>query len=444
MATSSEIATPKGSKAAMQAARAHPIDGAWEFDAKAGALSGLRVLDLTSSGEQYCGKMLAQFGADVLLVEPIGGARSRKEGPFLHNTVHPEYSLQFAYFNQGKRGIQINLDTPSGQEVLRALAAQADVLIEAEVPGAMTDRGLDYDALKQLNPRLVMTSITSFGQTGPYAKYAGGDLVAMALGGLLYLGGYPETEPVGIPGNQALLMAAQFAAVATLIAVWDMERDAGNALGQHVDVSVQESVSMALETAVQFAELENTVRVRQGGHQRLAGMGVFPCKDGLVYLMAGGLGGGRFWPTSTEWLVEAGAPGAEALRDPRWLDRAFISTEEAKARFAEVFIPFASTRTKAELYEEAQRRRLPLCPVNTPKDVANSRQLAYRSFFQDTRHPYSGTTLTVPGAPFLMSGTPWDIGHPAPRLGEHNAAVLAALGYDEGTQAAMLTGGITG
>lgn len=410
--------------------------------ATAGALAGIRVLDLTGGTEQYCGKLFAQLGADVLLIEPPCGSRTRREGPFLDDIPHRERSLPFAYFNQGKRGICLDLDQVEGQKVMRKLVAEADLVITSQPADWMRDRSLDHAALSAQRPAIVTTNISPFGEDGPYASYQGDDLVALAMGGLLYLGGYPEQAPVAAYGNQAVLAAAQFAAVASMIALWDAEGQGASAKGQHVDVSIQESVTMALENSVQFVELENTVRKRNAGQQRQAGTGVFPCADGMVYLMAGGIASNRFWGATTEWMVEAGAPGAEQLREACWNDQKYLQTEEAKRIFASVFLPYAARHTKAELYAEGQRRRIPICPVSTPADLMENRQLAYRQFFRQTAHPYTGATLTVPGAPFALSATPWQLGRPAPRLGEHTCEVLREAGYDGEAQQVLLRQGV--
>lgn len=412
-------------------------------DADTRALSGLRVLDLSGSSEQYCGKLFAQMGADVLLIEPPGGSGMRRAGPFLEHRPHFENSLGFAYLNQGKRGICVDLDTPNGQAIVHELARKADLLIETQRPSVAARRGLDYASLARSNPGIVVTSITPFGRTGPYAEYLSEDLIAMALGGLLYLGGYPETEPVGAPGEQAYLAAAQFGAVASLTALWEAGTE-GEALGQHVDVSVQACVVAALENTVQFVDLENTVRTRSGGHQRQAGTGVFPCSDGLIYLMAGGVASNRFWSATTRWLIDAGAPGAAQLNDPCWLDPAYLATDPAKQIFAAVFLPFAARFSKAELYEEGQRRRIPVCPISTTADLLGNRQLIHRHYFVETEHRYSGARLTVPGAPYRLTQTPWQVGNPAPRLGEHTAEVLTELGYDSQAQAVLLRERVTG
>ncbi|HEX2548120.1 MAG TPA: CoA transferase [Ramlibacter sp.] len=407
-----------------------------------GPLQGIRVLDLTQGSEQYCGKLFAQLGADVLLVEPVTGCANRREGPFLDGQAHAERSLAFAYFNQGKRGIALDLEQPQGQEIFRGLAKQADLVLDAERPGRMRARSLSHEALARLQPAIVTTSITPFGEDGPYAHYEGGDLVALAFGGLLSLGGYPGLAPTAPYGNQALLAAAQFAAVASMMAIWEVEGQEGAREGQHVDVSVQESVAMALENAVQFVELENTVRKRNGGEQRQAGTGVFTCSDGMVYLMAGGVASNKFWNATADWLVDVDAPGAAQLREPRWSDTTFLASAEAKRIFAGIFLPYAQQHTKAQLYAEGQRRRIPICPVSTTADLMQNRQLAHRGFFAQTQHPSSGQTLTVPGAPYRLSASPWALGRPAPRLGEHTAEVLSALGYDPDSQAVLLRQGV--
>lgn len=406
-----------------------------------GALSGLKVLDASGWGGQYCGKMFSDLGAEVVLVEPTGGSAVRRDGPFLDNKPHIERSLPFAYFNAGKRSIALDLDRPEGQDIFRGLAAGSDLLIESEKPGVMAARGLDFASLSAIAPQLVMTSITPFGQTGPFAQYEAEDIVALALGGLLYLGGYPETEPIAVYGNQAYLAAAQFAAVASMIALHG-GGGTNQVAGRHIDLSVQECVVLAMENAVQFFDLEGTVRKRNAGHQRQAGMGVFPCADGQVYFMAGGIASNRFWDGSVQWLIDEGVAGAEKLKGAEWKQVAYLVTDEAKALFAEIFTPFCRSRTKAQLYAEGQARRLPICPINTPRDLLDNRQLAYRDYFTSLEHPWSGRSVTVPGSPYQFSETPWRLQGPAPRLGEHTSEILSELQIDPEQQAVLLKAGV--
>ncbi len=394
-----------------------------------GALEGIRVLDLSGASGQYAGKLFAGLGADVLLIEPLDGSPVRRDAPFLDHQPGIDNSLPFQYFNTGKRGLAIDLDRSEGQQLLRRLAAQADLLIESAKPGVMARRGLDATALHQLAPRLTVTSITPFGQSGPYAQYDSEDIVVLALSGMLSLGGYPDVAPTAAYGNQATLAGSLFAAVASMMALWAVEGDA-SARGQHIDVSLQQCAAMGLENAVQFVDLENTVRKRDAGQQRQAGNGVFDCADGQVYLMAGGIASNRFWAASTQWLIDEGVGAAEAFKAPQWNDQTYLLTEEAKQRFGAAFNPFARSRTKAQLYLAAQSRRIPLCPIATPADLLQNRQLASRNYFVDVLHSASGRLLTMPGAPYRLSETPWQVQRPAPRLGEHTDEILRGLGLD--------------
>jgi benzylsuccinate CoA-transferase BbsE subunit len=405
------------------------------------ALTGIRVLDLAGLAGQYCGKQFADLGADVILIEPVTGSPVRREGPFLDDRAHAEFSLQFAYFNAGKRGAAIDLDRREGQHIVRQLAKDADLIIESEKPGLMERRGLSFASLVASNPKLVMTSVTPFGQTGPYANYEAEDIVALALGGLLYLGGYPDTSPIAAYGNQAYLAAAQFASVASMMALLAAD-EGGDSTGRHVDVSIQECVTMGLETAIQFYDLEKTVRKRASGEQIMAGVGVFACADGQIYLMAGGIASTRFWANLVNWMVDEGVDGARQLLEPAWQSHDYLSTPEAKTIFRALFAPFAQRHTKTYLYQTGQSRRIPICPINTPRDILTSRQLESRSFFVSQKHAPSGRMLTVPGAPYQLQETPWRQARPAPRLGEHTSEILAGLGYDAAARAALLKSGV--
>jgi benzylsuccinate CoA-transferase BbsE subunit len=226
-----------------------------------------------------------------------------------------------------------------------------------------------------------------------------------------------------------------FAAVASMVAVMDAEGAGGR--GEHIDVSIQEAVAMALENSVPFYDLEGRVRKRTGLTQRYTGAGLFPCSDGYIYVFVGGLAAIGFWDGFVEWMCEAGAGGAEQLRGARWHERAFRETQEARDIFAEVFAPFASKRKQMELYLEAQERRIPMSPVSTAANVANNPQLQARGFFVDVEHPASGRTLRMPGAPYLLSRTPWRNQRPAPRLGEHNAEIFGEIGVSAAELASL-------
>eukprot|EP01041_Mallomonas_annulata_P018373 gene18373-37278_t len=197
--------------------------------------------------------------------------------------------------------------------------------------------------------------------------------------------------------------------------------------GEHIDVSMQECVVLAMENAVQFYDLEKTVRKRWAGDQRFAGTGVYACSDGHVFLMAGGIGANRFWERTLKWFVEEGMDGVEEFRQPHWQDVKFLESSEAKKLFSSLFLPWAASRTKAQLYHAGQARQIPIAPVNTPADIIYNPQLLSRGHFVDVPQAMEGRALRMPGAPYKLSETPWCIQRPAPRLGQHNQEVWEEL-----------------
>jgi benzylsuccinate CoA-transferase BbsE subunit len=398
------------------------------------ALAGLRVLELASPLGHYCGKMFAELGAEVILVEPPAGAATRGRGPFIGgapgSTGGASHSLSFSYLNTSKRGITLDIGRPEGAGLLRQLAATADLVIESERPGRLDSLQCGYDALSALRPSLVMTSITGFGQDGPYAQFAADDLTGIAAGGFLYLGGYPDSEPIGACGEQAYAGASMFGGVASMIALTQAER---TGQGDHVDVSMQECMVLAMENAVQFFDLEKTVRKRSAGQQRFAGTGVYACADGHVYMMAGGIGANRFWELSLTWFREEQVPGLERLLGEEWTRTDYLASPEAKRIFMEVFGTWALTQPKARLYAEGQRRHVPVAAIQTPADLVASAQLADRGYFIDVPHPARDEPMRMPGAPYQLARTPWALRNPAPALGQDNTAVYAELGI--GTRA---------
>lgn len=389
-----------------------------------GALHGLRVVELTDATGAYAGRLLADLGADVVLVEPPEGCAARRFGPYLHGATHVEQSIFHWWMNASKRSIVVDVSSPHGRQEFARLVRNADLLICSGSPADLAARGIDVNALLAGNPRLVATVITPFGLNGPLRDYRADDLVLLAMGGLLYLAGYPGEHPTAVHGYQSYLAASLFAATGSLVALHAAAR---SGLGQLVDVAIQDCVAQALETAAQNYDLTGKVRTRIGTGQQDAGFGLFPCKDGLVSVVIG-LSGGTgpsSWDAMAQWLADD--PDAAVFKEPCWRDSAYRGTAAAKQRFAGVFMRFARTRTKKELYASGQALGLSVSPIATTQDVANDDQLLARGFFVDVEHPELARTIPYPGPPYRLSRTPARIRRRAPMLGEHAVEIRAEM-----------------
>lgn len=386
-----------------------------------GAFSRVRVVEIGGLETLYAGKLLADQGADVILVEPEGGHPSRRLPPYAPDALDDLASIPFAYFNGNKKSVCVPLRGPGGGSMLDRIISQADVVLAGGRPVDLTQIGVSPQRVARIAPRAVLATVTPFGWTGPWADLHADDLVAQALGGLMSLGGYADGRPLRPPAGQAYIGAGIFAAIGIAAALLNEPDEP-----QHVDVSVQETVVLALENAAQFYDLEGRIRARHGGTELQVGRGVYPCADGYVYLMLGLHAGDRFWMKFLGWLDEEGAQDREVLAGEQWRSRDYAESEEAKAIFRRVFGGFCSTRTKAELYKSCCRLGIPLAPVNNMADVPRDAQIAARHFFvviPPSAWPH-GPAL-APGAPYRMTATPWVGAYAPEHLGASNDAVLA-------------------
>lgn len=393
-------------------------------------LDGVRVLDFTDDKGLLCGKMLADMGADVILVEPPGGNPARNLGPFYQDCPGGENSLYWLAYNTNKRSIILDVQHPDGQALCRRLVATADIVIESFAPGTLASLGLDYASLCQLNPRLIMASITPFGQTGPYRDYQAPDLVGLALGGFLHLTGDAEDTPLRVGQPQAYLHAAAEAAASTMIAYYERQQ---SGLGQHIDVSMQACVIGTLMNATPYPPLHGHDVKRAGifndslgGRRRL----IYPCQDGYVsFLALGGVMGARAMHQLTAWMAaENIAP--DFLRAMDWDTWDVVATMQAGEAGQQqidaveaVVGAFFMTHTKHELYEGSLARRILLAPVSNIQDILHSPQLAARDYFVSVYHEDREATLCYPGAFAKLSETPLRITRRAPHLGEHNQEI---------------------
>lgn len=370
------------------------------------ALDHLRVLELPGLAGAYCGKLLADLGADVIKIEPPGGDPIRFTGPYAGDIEDPERSLPFINFHTNKRSAVLDLDTDAGRAALRSLIPTVDVVLDSYQPGYLDSIGLGYDDLKAINPAIILTSVTTFGQTGPYSQYLGGDLLGGAMSGMLGTQGDPDFPPANAPLYHATQLSSIHAAVATLFV---LAQRPVTGKGDHVDVSIQE-VFGHINFALARYEFENALPPRPGAKALNAGINAYPVQDGWVHIYT------RRWDRLKEWL------NLEEFNSPEWRDNTYrrLHADDADPIIAR----FTANWTKATLTEESQRRGIPAAPVSTPADLVNSPQLQARGFWVDTEHPVLGQ-MKVPGAPYQLSETPWRLRRATPRLGEHTAEVLA-------------------
>ncbi|MDP2951691.1 MAG: CoA transferase, partial [Chloroflexota bacterium] len=374
--------------------------------AQDGALSDLRVVECAQmvSGP-FCGKLLADQGAQVIKVEPPQGDEARAEGPFPGDVPHPERSGLFFYLNTNKLGITLDLRSTRGKRILRQLVSQADILVENYPPKEAKTLGLRYQSLRRINPRLIMVSITSFGQTGPYRDYKATDLVSFHMGGVGYatpgeVDDLKAQPPLKAGGRQADFLAGLAAAAATGVALaarW------ATGQGRWIDLSEQEVVASMMVNDISRLSYEGQVvgRLRNTVPQ------IVPCKDGYVaveaYLRP------HMWQ---RWV--------EVMGNPEWAKEEIFRTPESRVRYWDgveaAVCQWTMQHTKEDIYRAAQANRVPCFPINNIDEVLQSKHLAARDLFMELEHPEMGKVI-MPRGFGKFSCTPWQVTQPAPPPG---------------------------
>ena len=401
-----------------------------------GMLAPYRVLDLTDEKGFLCGKMLADLGADVIKVEKPGGDPSRNIEPFYHDIPDSEKSLYWFAYNMNKRGITLDIETSDGKEIFKKLVKTSDFVIESFPPGYMDGLGIGYSALSEINPRIVMTSITPFGQKGPYKDYKGSDITLCGMGGLSCITGYPDRPPVRISFPQAWLLGGSHAIMATMIA-HNYREIAGE--GQHVDTSIQASIVWAITNAIPLWELNKTNLTRQGSvisgraaagaKQRIS----WQCKDGFVAftLFGGNIGVSLGNPALMKWIDEDGMAD-DFLRNFKWEEYDLaVATQETQSKLEAYLEKFFLNHTKLELYNGGLERGVSIFPAYSPKDLPKDPQLEARNFWVQVEHPELSATLTYPGTFFRTKEAPFKVRCRAPLIGEHNREVYEEIGISK-------------
>ena len=393
-------------------------------------LSPYRVIDITDGGSMLCGQILADLGADVLLVEPPGGRDLRRAGPFARADSDPDESLAFWAMNRNKRSACLDIETDPDRAEFRRLVLGADILLESYPPGYLAERGLGYEDLARERPGLVVVSITPFGQSGPKASWPATDLTVTAASGVLVLTGDEDRAPLQISIPQAFCNASGEAAVGALLALAARER---TGRGQHVDVSAQTAMMMTTQSFVLSEAWNDHAPQRVAGGMKLGDIRlrfVYPCKDGfvnvtLLFGKAVGPATGRLFG----WMHEEGFVD-EATRDKDWARFGGLLMTGAEpvselARCIEAIERFTLSHTKTELFDEAWRRKALIVPLSDISDLLHSEQLRARDFWVDVHHPELGRTVTYPGPFARLSATPLQYRRRPPLIGEHTAEALA-------------------
>lgn len=392
-----------------------------------GPLAGLRVLELTGEHAQWCGKLMADLGADVIKIEPPGGQETRKLGPFLDDQPGPERSLHFWHYNTSKRGVTLDIAKPEGQAVFRKLAATAGLVLESFPAGYLPGLGLGYESLSADNPGLIMCSVTPFGQDGPWRDYQTSDLLHLAAGGQMASSGYdvedvPDAPPIAPGGGNAWHIASHYAYIGIMGALY--HRDFTGE-GQYIDVSVHEACSLTTEGAIAIYLSTGEVVRRHTGRHASADMspGIQHATNDGGYInttrSGSNLNAARI-KVLAEWMDEHGL--AQDLLDEKYQDPAVI--EESGQHFADVLKNFFANMPLLEAYEGGQELNFPWGAIRTMGEIVGDPHLDDRNFFVPVEHPELGREFTYPGPAAIYNASPWRISRRAPLIGEHNDEVL--------------------
>jgi len=405
------------------------------------------VLDLTDDKGAYCGLLLGNLGADVIKIEKPGGDSMRSIGPFYKDMPDPEQSFYWMGYNANKRGVTLNLETTDGREIFKRMVKQADIVLESFATGYLDGLGISYSTLEKLNPKLIMASISPFGQSGPYRDIKVSDLVAWAMSGLLFVTGDPDKPPVRVSHIPlAYLLASMDAALAAAISIF-WRGSSGE--GQYIDVSIQESACktawMARERwAVTGKEYERGSSLYNVPYTPIQLHLVWPVKDGFVmYMIYVGAFGEAEDKRLMRWLEDVGLADAYIRAidwgQLDWRTKTLEDSEKIQGYFGRLFKMY----TKDELVAEAMKRGVMIQPVSSPRDILSHQQLIARDYYQGVKYPELDLTLNYPTRFCITSETASKIWRRAPRIGEHNQEIFGQeLGFSAEELVSLKEGGI--
>ena len=417
-------------------------------------LKGVRVIELCGAAGAYAGKLFGDAGAEVILIEPRGGHPTRGHAPFVNDESHPDRSLHFWSNNTSKRSITLDLNAEAGRDVFRKLVAKADIVLESEAPGRMAAWSLDYPDLNKINGGLIMASLTPYGRSGPRANDQATDLTIMAGGGIAWNAGYDDHSypPIRAGGDQGYKGGSHFAVMSALAAL--LWRDAGGT-GQHIDVNLHAAANVTTEAgSYSYLVAGQTVQRQTGRHASVLPTAPVQlcCTDG-VYIASGPpprrpeqyaalhewlgtLGLGKEFP-KTGMILE-GSTRTDMNMGSRGGDQRVVDISDA-AREALTFI--ASRIKGYDFFIGAQNRGFQCGIIYSPDEAMRDPHFAARGFPVQVEHPELGRSVTYPGAPYRMTGSPVHISRRPPLVGEHTDEVLAEFGFGKEQIAALRSSG---
>ncbi|MFC2065885.1 CaiB/BaiF CoA transferase family protein [Chloroflexota bacterium] len=390
-------------------------------------LAGYTCLDLTDEKGWFCGKILSDLGARVIKIEQPGGDRGREKGPRWEDKPGIQGGLPWLSYNQGKEGITLDVRQPKGKSTFQRLVEKCDIVVESFDPGYMDEIGLGYEVLSKINPGIIMTSISLFGQSGPYRDYKGNDLTMMATSGHLFVTGDSDRPPVRENVEQAYCHGAGHAAAASLMALWYREN---TGVGQFIDISIHMVLARLCLTTLIWWQAKRKLVMRKGNSRGDRGGGMpqrvtWSCKDGQISCsIYGGAVGAQGNHALVNWMQSEGMAD-EYLKSIKWenFSDSDATEDEWKSIYSQ-FEQFFLTHTKHELYQRAIRDKIMLMPVNNLAEIYQDAQLASRHYWTEVEHPEAGAKLLHPGD--YVMGRPERVcrtGRRAPLIGEDNEEV---------------------
>jgi crotonobetainyl-CoA:carnitine CoA-transferase CaiB-like acyl-CoA transferase len=393
---------------------------------------GIKVLDLTQHiAGPFCTKQFADYGAEVIKIEKPGtGDLMRNMPPFVGDEPDPNKSIYFLYLNTNKKSITLNLKSGMGKKNFHELVKDADILVESYAPRVRSRLGLEFDALEKINPKLVMASISNFGQTGPYRDFKASELVEFGMGGAMSSTGLPEREPKD-KGRNALLFETGLQAWYVILGAYMGARKDG--IGDYIDISIQETQLAGCERRTanlltyQYTG-DITLRVNPMKGRMWLSPAVSRCKDGYV---TWAVGPGAF----PKFLTMIDRP--ELVEDPKWN----IGNVEMIPEADKVYNEYFGTKGKLEVAEAFQDARMVCTPLSDPKDVCTDPHWEFRKFFVDVDHPSTGK-IKYPRGSVRVEPEWWQVKTPAPFMGQHNEEIYGKLGYSKDDLAKLRAQGI--